>query len=192
MKRKSVFTVPFRRKREGRTYYKKRLKILMSNEARFVIRKSLSNLQASIVKYGEKGDKVIFTVNSRALNKLGWKGGTRNLPSSYLTGMIAGKKAVQLGINRAISDLGFNNAIKGSRLFAVVAGAIDAGLEIPFDSESLPPKERISGEHITKYAQSLKKDKDLYQKRFADYIKRGLDPGNIVNHFNEIKSKING
>ena len=83
-----MINVPFRRKRQGRTNYKKRLKMLVSNKLRFVVRKSSRNLQASIVAYDAKGDKVLFTVNSKVLSKLGWKGGNGNLPSAYLIGML--------------------------------------------------------------------------------------------------------
>ncbi len=192
MKRVKVITVPFRRKRQGRTYYKKRLKILMSRRCRFVIRKSLKNFIVSLVKYSPKGDNVVFTINSRTLAKLGWKGYNSNISSAYLVGLLAGKKAKEKGIKEAVVDLGFNNSTKGSKLYAALAGAIDAGLEIPVDKEILPTKERISGEHIAKYAKALKNEKSKYQRQFSNYLKLGLNPEDIVKHFNEIKGKING
>lgn len=192
MKKGSSFTVPFRRKRQGRTYYKKRSKMLLSNKFRFVVRKSLKNFHASIIGYGIKGDKVVLTVDSKALGKFGWKGGTGNLPSAYLTGFIAGKKAIEKGVKDTILDLGFNNSVKGSRLYAALAGAIDAGLKIPFNSEVFPQKDRISGEHIANYARILKKDKSRYERQFSNYIKKGLNPEDIVRHFNEIKVKLHG
>lgn len=192
MKGKSNTTLPFRRKREGKTHYKKRLKILLSNKCRLVVRKSLNGTKASIVQYDSKGDRVLLTIDSKNLAKLGWKGNTGNLPSAYLAGMMLGKKAIQKGIKEAILDIGLNNSTKGSRLYAALAGAIDAGMKIPLGAEVLPPKERISGEHISKYAQSIKNDRERYEKQFYDYIKKGLNPEDIVNHFNDIKGKING
>lgn len=192
MKKGNIFTVTFRRKRQGRTHYRKRLKALLSNKLRFVVRKSLKNLHASIVEYSPKGDKILLTVNSKTLSKLGWKGDCGNLPSAYLVGLIAGKKAIEKGINSAILDLGLNDPTKGSRVYAVLAGAIDAGLKIPFAVEILPPKERVSGEHIAKYANLLKNDKSKYEKQFSGYIKKGLNPEDIVKHFNELKGKIHG
>ena len=191
MKRVKVITVPFRRKREGRTYYKKRMKILLSNKSRLVVRKSLKNFQVSIVQYDQKGDRVILTVNSKVLNKFGWKGDNGNLSSAYLAGFLAGKKAVAKGICDAILDLGFNNSTKGSRLYAALAGATDAGLKIPLNPDVLPSKERISGEHIAKYAKELRNEKEKYNKQFSNYIKRGLSPEDIITHFNEVKGKIN-
>ena len=186
-----IFTVPFRRKREGRTYYKKRLKILVSGRYRLVVRKSLRNIHASIVKYSPEGDKVLVTVSSSSLGKMGWKGGTGNLPSAYLTGFLAGKKSAEKGVKEAVLDIGFNNSVKGSRLYAALAGALDSGLKIPANPEILPSKERISGTHIAKYALSLKSDRAKYETQFSDYLKKGLMPEDFVGHFTEI-SKIAG
>ena len=187
-----TFSLPFRRKREGRTYYKKRLKILVSSRCRFVVRKSLRNIQASIIKYSPEGDKVLVAVSSSSLGKMGWKGGTGNLPSAYLTGFLAGKKAAEKGVKEAVLDIGFNNSVKGSRLYAALAGALDSGLKIPANTEILPSKERISGAHIAKYALSLKSDRVKYETQFSDYLKKGLMPEDFVKHFTETKGKING
>ena len=192
MKKSKIPSIPFRRKRQGRTNYKKRLKILMSNKYRFVVRKSLKNFQAAIIEYNPKGDKTLFTINSKALDKLGWKGDNGNIPSAYLIGLFTGKKALEKGISEAILDIGFNQSTKGSRLYAALAGAIDSGLKIPFNPEVLPSKDRLSGEHIAKYAHALKKDISKYNKQFSNYIKKGLNPEDAVKHFNEIKGKING
>lgn len=192
MKNTKTYTMPFKRKREGRTYYKNRLKMLLSNKCRFVVRKSLRNFQASIIKYSPKGDAIILTVNSKSLDKIGWRGDSGNMPSAYLVGFLTGKRAIEKGITEAILDLGFYNSTKGSRLYAALAGAIDSGLKIPFSEEILPPKDRISGEHISKYAQTLKDDKVKYEKQFCNYLKKGLNPELVAKHFDEIKAKING
>lgn len=187
-----IFTVPFRRKREGRTYYKKRLKLLMSNKCRFVVRKSLKSVYASIIEYTPKGDKVLVAVSSQSLIKLGWKGDPGNLPSAYLTGFIMGKRSLQKGVKEVVLDMGFNNSVKGSRLYAALAGALDSGLKIPVNPEILPSKERITGEHIAKYAHSLKPNKEKYESQFSGYLKKGIAPEEFVKHFNEVKGKING
>ena len=192
MRENNIFNVAFRRKRQGRTYYRKRLRMLMSNKSRFVVRSSLKSFQASVIEYHAQGDKVLFTVDSKALVKFGWKGDNGNIPSAYLIGIIAGKKAIEKGIKEAVLDLGFSNSTKGSRLYAALAGAVDAGLKIPFNPEVLPSKDRISGEHIVKYAKQLEKNEQTYKRQFSNYLKKGINPADIVKHFNEIKVKING
>lgn len=192
MKNHNIYTISFRRKRQGRTNYRKRLKILLSNKLRLVVRKSLKNFQASVIEYDQKGDRILFMVSSNTLSKLGWSYESANLPSAYLVGLLAGKEAIKKGIHEVILDIGFNKSTKGSSLYAALAGAIDAGLKIPFDPEVLPPKDRIAGEHIAKYAHSLKNNAQKYNRQFSNYIKKGLNPEDIARHFNEVKNKING
>ncbi len=191
MKNPKIYSLPFRRKREGRTNYRKRLKLLSSDDVRMIVRKSLNNIVISFARYGTKGDIVELTLKSDELEKFGWKIDKGNVPSAYLLGYLAGKKANEKGINKAIVDIGLNPSIRGSRLYAAVAGAIDAGLEVPFDKESLPPKERLNGTHISKYAELLlKNDNPKYSSQFSGYIKNNIDPAKIPQLFIEAKDKI--
>jgi len=52
MKSHKTKVVTFKRKREGKTDYNKRIKLLASNMPRLVIRKSLKNITAQIVVTG--------------------------------------------------------------------------------------------------------------------------------------------
>ena len=65
--------------------------------------------------------------------------------ASYLTGLIAGKNALKNDIEEAVYDIGLMEPVKGSRVFAVLKGLIDAGLEIPRGEEKFPTYDRISG-----------------------------------------------
>ena len=67
---------------------------------------------------------------------------------AYLTGYLAGKKAVKEGIEYAILDIGMQNPKRGGVLFATVAGMSDAGVEIPFGEGVLPEEDRLNGAHI--------------------------------------------
>ncbi len=143
--------IPFRRKREGKTNYKKRLAYISSGLPRLVIRRSLSGVTAQIISYEPSGDKVLASANSKQLLKLGWKLSGSNTPSAYLVGFLAGKRAVDKKIHDAILDLGLYQPIKGSKLYATVKGAIDAGLKVPHDVSVLPKEERLHGKHIEDY-----------------------------------------
>ena len=48
--------VPFRRKREGKTDYRLRLKLLMGRKPRLVVRLSNAHVSAQIVIYKKEGD----------------------------------------------------------------------------------------------------------------------------------------
>ena len=87
------YNLKFKRKRLGKTDYKKRLKFLLANKPRLVIRRSIKNILAQIVEYNEKGDKIIVSCHSSELKKYGWDGNKGNLPSAYLVGLLTGNKA---------------------------------------------------------------------------------------------------
>ena len=190
MKKQTNYTVEFRRKREGSTNYRKRLKVLVSNKPRLVARRSLRNIQASIIEYSSKGDRVKVAAHSSQLKKFGWQYGAGNLPAAYLVGFILGKKAKKAKMENAIFDIGLNKSIKGARVYALLAGALDAGLNVPHNKEVLPGKDRISGKHIADYANKLKGNSEAYRKQFSFYLKENKDPINIVKNFEDTKKSI--
>ena len=161
MSTKKPKVIPFRRKREKKTNYKKRLALLTSRKLRLVIRKSVNNILAQLVEYVPSGDKVLFTVKSNALRKIGWENSTSNLPAAYLIGYMLGKKAVDAGIKEAILDLGLHST-KSSRLFACLKGVVDAGLIIPHDEKIIPVEERLKGVHIS---EKIVKDVETIKKK---------------------------
>jgi len=192
MARNGRYKVPFRRRRLGLTNYYKRRKMILSGKPRLVIRKTLKYIIAQIVKAKPEGDETIVGTSSKILaKKYGWLGDCSNTAAAYLTGLIIGYKARLKGIEEAIPDIGLHRPTKGSKVFAVIKGALDAGLKVPCSPEVLPSEDRISGKHIEDYAKYLlEKDPSLYERQFSQYLKRGLRPENIVSHFIEVKSKI--
>jgi large subunit ribosomal protein L18 len=181
---------PLKRKKQGKTNYKKRLRLLLSGKHRLIIRPFLNNVSAQIVDYSPEGDKVVAAATARDVEKLGWKFNKGNMPSAYLTGLLAGKKAVEKGVKEAILDVGLRNPTKGSKAFACLKGAIDAGLNIPYSKEELPSDDKISGKDIADYAGKLKSEKEKYEKQFSKCIKQGQDPSEITKAFEEVKNKI--
>ncbi|WP_456368918.1 50S ribosomal protein L18 [Thermococcus sp.] len=192
MARGPRYRVPFRRRREGKTNYHKRLKLLKSKKPRLVVRKSLNHHIAQIVVYDPKGDKTIVSAHTRELMRdFGWKGHGGNTPSAYLLGLLIGYKAKQAGIEEAILDIGLHPPTRGSSIFAVLKGAVDAGLNVPHSEEIFPEDYRINGEHIANYAKALKKeDETLYRKQFGGYLLKGIEPEKLPEHFEEVKGKI--
>jgi large subunit ribosomal protein L18 len=175
MKTRKKFA-PYRRKQDGRTNYRKRLKLLVSGIPRMVVRKTNKHIIVQIVQYSENGDHVVLTANSSQLKKQGWKYATGNLPAAYLTGALAGKLSQSKKIKKAIVDIGLQTPAKGSRLYAVVKGAIDSGMEIPCSEEAFPSEDRIRGKHIQDYSKISKQFKTV--------------PSDIEKAFEDLKSKI--
>lgn len=164
-----IHTVPHRRKRQNKTDYKVRLGLLKSGAPRFVVRKSLKHLIVQLVKYNPSGDKVLVTASTSNLKKFGWKYSTSNIPSAYLTGVLAGKLAKDHKISNGIFDLGLNKSIVGSRLYAALKGVVDAGIQIPASVDVFPSEDRLNGKHIAKYRKiDMQKDiEDVKNKILA-------------------------
>ena len=186
----SVYTVAYRRKREGRTDYKKRMKLLLGNKPRIVVRKSLKHIMLQLVEFQPNGDKVILTANSKELAKYGWKGSTGNLSAAYLTGLLFAKKAKKSV--ECVLDIGQYTSVKGCVLYAAALGAAEGGLKLPFAKEIVPTMQRIRGEHIAHYAKQLKQNNEKYKKLFSAYLKTGFDPETLPTHFDQIKHSIGG
>ncbi len=193
MRRSRNLVLPHRRKREGKTDYRLRLKLLKSRKPRLVVRRSLNNITCQIVNFDKEGDKVVVSADSKELKKFGWKFHGGNLPSAYLTGLLCAEKAKKHKISEAILDLGLYESTPGNRLYSALKGALDGGLEVPHSEDVLPKPERISGQHISEYAENLKKSSpSKYKKVFSSYLKGKTDPKEMPKVFEQAKRKISG
>ena len=152
MKMSPTYKIKFRRRRESKTDYKKRLALLKSTKPRLVVRKGNNSVTVEMVSYEPKGDKASAYFTSVKLRKMGWSGHTGNIPAAYLAGYACAKLALKAGIKEAVLDIGLLSPVHGSRPFAVLKGAIDAGVKIACDAEVFPKAERINGKHISEDA----------------------------------------
>lgn len=172
-----------------KTDYVQRLGLLKSGKPRLVVRRSLNNVHIQLIATDD-GDKTVVEIFSKNLRKYGWKGHGGNMSAAYLTGYLAGMMAKKQNIKEAVADIGLHTSVRGSRIYAAVLGAKDAGIVIGIGKEALPKMERINGKHVADYAVKLKTSQDKYKKQFSDYIKRGLHPEELPKHFEEVKKNI--
>ncbi len=143
-----TYRVKFRRRREGRTDYYRRRRLLLSRQPRLVIRKTNTRTIVQVIEATVNGDRTLASAISSELPWHGWNAGTANLPAAYLTGLLAGRRAKSKGITNAVLDIGLNPPIKGCKIYAALKGVLDAGIEVPHSEDVLPDKERITGKHI--------------------------------------------
>lgn len=181
-------SVQHRRRREKKTDYKKRLNLLKSGEKRLVVRKHINDTVAQIVGWNEDGDETVAQADAKQLMKIGWKGHPGNLPSAYLIGYLLGMKAGERDVESAVLDIGLQNVTKENRIYAVVKGVRDAGIDIPANKSVLPSEGRIRGEHIEKYASQMSQSEK--EKYFSKSLDKDLDPEEISGHFEQVKEKI--
>jgi len=185
------YRVPLRRRREGKTNYYKRRKLILSGKPRLVVRVLSRVAVVQLVKAHPRGDITLVSAHSNELRRYGWKASRKNTPALYLLGLLAALKARKKGFSEAIADIGLHRSVRGARVFAAVKGAVDGGLSVPVGEEVLPSGDRIRGEHVAKYAAMLKETSyELFKMRFSEYLAQGLDPERLPEHFEEVKQRM--
>ncbi len=174
------YRVPLRRRREVRTDYQQRLRLLKSGKPRLVARISNRHVTVQLIGTGPQGDVTFASAHSGDLAEYGWEAPTGNLPAAYLTGLLAGRRALAADVDAAVLDIGLGTATPGNKRFAVQEGAIDAGLDVPHNEEVFADWSRTRGEHIAEYAGQL--EDPLYSGEF--------DATDLPEHFDEIRERI--
>ncbi|KHJ99496.1 ribosomal L18p/L5e family protein [Oesophagostomum dentatum] len=94
---------------------------------------------------------------------------------------------------KAVLDVGLARTTTGCKVFAVMKGVADGGIEVPhsenrffgYDSESKKydaeaHRDRIFGKHVAEYMRSLKEeDEDAYKRQFSHFIANGITADNL-------------
>jgi len=132
-------------------------------------------------------------VARRVLKKLNldaiYTGSPKTDGSYYLVKEIAGQRKPFM----VLLDVGLARTSTGAKIFAVLKGAVDGGLEIPHkprrfagyngDTRKFDPKilrKHIFGGHVADYMKKLQsEDPEKYQSQFSDYIKNQVGPDDI-------------
>jgi len=167
-----------RRRREGKTDYNHRKRILGGEIPRVIFRKSNRYIISQLIASKESQDRVSSHANSKELLKYGWPvkwtGSLRNIPASYLTGRLLGNKIISAGFKACILDAGLIKNIAGSRVYAFAKGIIDSGVNLKCNEKMFPSEDRIKGMHIKKDVEKMntqEKIKKLYDYRQDQYQK---------------------
>ena len=141
-----------RRRREHKTDYGKRIRLLKSGTPRIVFRRTNKYVIAQYVISEEAKDKIIFGVNSKNLLKYGWpenaKGSLKSITASYLTGYLIGKQIKDKKLKQPIIDFGMIRTLHKTKVYGFLKGIIEAGIEIKCKEEAFPSEQRIKGEHM--------------------------------------------
>ena len=142
---------PKKRKRQRKTNYSTRMKLLKSGLPRVLVRRTNKYLVVQYVISNEAKDKVVLSVSSRELLKNSWpkelKGSLKSIPAAYLTGLMFGKKSKDK-VKEMIIDFGFQNSKKNTIIYSALKGVIDSGISLKASKEIFPNEERLKGKHI--------------------------------------------
>jgi len=189
---------------------------------RLVVRFTNRDIVVQIVYATLNCDRVLSAAYSHELKseRYGVKAGTHNYAGAYATGLLAARRvlkklnldAVYTGNPKTdgtyylvkeiegqrrpflvLLDVGLARTSTGAKIFAVLKGAVDGGLEIPHkpkrfagynsDTRKFDPKilrKYIFGVHVAEYMKHLQaEDPEKYQSQFSDYIKNQVAADDI-------------
>ena len=165
MRLSQTYSMKLKRRKEGKTDYKKRLALLKSGKPWFVVRVKSNQVIAQVVSYQPNGDKARASATSLELRKLGWKKHCGNASSAYLTGFLCGNRALEKGVKECNLDIGLHTPVPGSNVFAVLKGAVDSGLKIPHDEKCFPGEGRIDAKAVEEIKPKIGKAKVVKWQR---------------------------
>jgi len=164
------YRVHFRRRREGKTDYRVRLRLLRSGEPRAVVRFSSRRVRVAIVRYDPTGDRVVAAAESAELGRLGFPAKSlSSTPATYLTAYLAGLRSKSAGAGSAVLDAGIRHPTEGGRLAAALKGLLDAGLEVPHGGGGFPSADRLNGAHLPK---PLPQPLEAYKMKLPELVPR--------------------
>jgi len=109
----SRYQTKFRRRREGKTDYYARKRLVFqekdkydSRKYRFCVRRTCSKIITQVIHATLVGDRVIASAQSDELKRYGLKGGLTNYPAAYCTGLLCAR--------RLLADKGLADMYKGN------------------------------------------------------------------------------
>jgi len=141
-----------RRRKENKTDYLKRLKLLKGEKPRIVFRKTNRFIISEYILSKEAQDQAIFGFDSRKLNEYGWpknaQGSLKSTTASYLAGYLTGKTIIKQKLETPILDAGMNRVLHKNKIYAFIKGMIDSGIKINCEKEFFPEESRIKGQHL--------------------------------------------
>ncbi|MCP9263437.1 60S ribosomal protein L5 [Dirofilaria immitis] len=168
--------------------------------------------QASQIAYSRiQGDVIVCSAYSHELPRYGIKVGLTNYASAYATGLLLARRhLLKIGLAetykgmeevngddynvekegerapfRAVLDVGLARTVTGAKVFAVMKGVADGGIDCDtffgYNSETKynaeAHRDRILGKHVADYMTLLKEqDEDAYKRHFSRFIAANINP----------------
>ncbi|VDM96817.1 unnamed protein product [Thelazia callipaeda] len=214
-------------------YARKRLTVQDKNKYntpkyRLIVRFTNKDVVAQIAYSRIEGDVVVCAAYSHELPRYGIKVGLTNYASAYATGLLLARRHLaKIGLAgtykgieatgedynvekegqrapfRAVLDVGLARTVTGAKVFAVMKGVVDGGIDVPhsetrffgYNSETkynaAAHRERILGKHVADYMTFLKEhDDEAYKRHFSRFIAANVNPDNIIEMYEKAHEAI--
>lgn len=233
------FQVKYKRRREGRTDYfaRKRLVVQDKNKYntpkyRMIVRFTNKDIICQIAYARIEGDQIIGAAYAHELPKYGLKVGLTNYAAAYCTGLLMARRMLkkfnldglyegqtevdgdeynvenmdddQNNSFRCYLDVGLARTTTGAKVFGVLKGAVDGGLDMPHSTKRFPGyddesgdfsaevhRNHIFGQHVGEYMKVLQdEDEDVYKRQFGKYIKEGVTADGLEAMYKKVHAAI--
>jgi len=198
---------------------------------RLIVRFTNKDVIAQIAYSRIEGDKVVCAAYAHELPRYGIKVGLTNYAAAYATGLLLARRhlkvikldSVYKGIEQvdgtdynveqegenpnpfmAVLDVGLARTSTGAKIFAVMKGVADGGINVPhsetrffgYDPDSKEynaeaHRDRIFGKHVADYMQLMKDDnEEAYKRQFSKFIEAGLGPESLEDMYKKAHAAI--
>merc|ERR1711920_309234 len=196
---------------------------------RLVVRITNKDIIAQVAYARLQGDVIVSAAYAHELPRYGVSVGLTNYAAAYCTGLLIGRRVLQkFGLDslyegqievdgdefyeeadahekasfRCYLDTRLARTSTGARIFGVLKGAADAGLDIPHSPKRFPGfdegqlhaethKKHIFGGHVGEYMDQLEEEnEEAYKKHFSKFIAAGIDSENIEEMYTKCHAAI--
>jgi len=199
---------------------------------RIIVRISNKDVTAQIAYARIEGDVVHSSAYSHELPKYGVTCGLTNYAACYCTGLLLARRTLagfnladrypgQLEVDgamysvedaddygpsafRAHLDVGLARTTTGAKVFAVMKGAVDGGIDCPHSEKRFPGydaetgefnhdvlRDHIFGKHVADYMRKLlEEDEEAYKRQFGHYVKEGITADELEDIYRNAHEKI--
>jgi len=202
-----------------------------SPKYRLVVRFTNTDIVAQIIYSKIVGDVVVTAAYGHELKRFGLPVGHTNYASAYAVGLLLARRHLTtLGLHKkyqgvseatgedqqitlpergprpflALLDVGLARTTTGARVFAVLKGAVDGGINVPhsdkrffgyikdekrFEPEQL--RKAIFGGHIAEYMKELSEEEPAkFKRQFSRYIKNEIKPDGLEALYQSVHAAI--
>jgi len=232
------FQVKFRRRREGKTDYYARKRLVVQDKNKYntpkyrvIVRITNKDVICQVAYARIEGDHVICAAYSHELPRYGVKVGLTNYAAAYCTGYLLARRLLKKfgldqmykgnqevngayyevedvedgrGAFRAHLDVGLARTSTGARIFGVLKGCADGGIDIPHSEKRFPGydaaskelnaevhRKHIFGQHVADYMKHLMdEDEEAYKKQFSQFIKHGITHDDLEDMYKKAHAAI--
>jgi len=196
---------------------------------RLVVRVTNKDIIAQIAYARLQGDVIVTSAYAHELPRYGVSVGLTNYSAAYATGLLIGRRVLQkFGLDsmyegqievdgdefyeeadaaekasfRCYLDTGLARTSTGARIFGVLKGCADAGIDIPHSPKRFPGfadgklnaeahKDHIFGGHVGDYMEKLEEEnEEAYKRQFSRFIKNGINSENIEEMYKKAHAAI--